>query len=88
MYYNGKKGMHTTVFLNEVHARVYQKYITQQDQDVILAKKLQDFFQNLKNAAKDINSLSNNGFFFAFNIFTNVIYLFIQFCCNNTISCL
>lgn len=58
MEYNGKKGMHTTVFLNEAHARMYQKYKLNSDSgDKKQAKELQDFFQNLKIAADNINNL-------------------------------
>ena len=48
MEYNGKKGVHTTTFLNEVHAVMSAKYLANQSQDVEEAKKLQDFFQTLK----------------------------------------
>jgi hypothetical protein len=58
MYYDGKKGVHTNVFLNEVHAKVNQKYLAMREGgDVEQAKKLQDFFQNLKMAAQNINNL-------------------------------
>jgi hypothetical protein len=57
MYYNGKKGKSTVSFLKEVHTRVYEKYVIKQQGDIEAAKELQTFFQNLKKAAKDINSL-------------------------------
>ena len=58
MYYDGKKGVHTNVFLNEVHAKVNQKYLAMREGgDVEQAKKLQDFFQNLKMAAQNIDSI-------------------------------
>lgn len=60
MEYNGKKGVHTTTFLNEVHAVMTAKYLLNQSKDVEEAKKLQDFFQMLKRAALDINTLPSN----------------------------
>ena len=60
MEYNGKKGVHTTTFLNEVHAVMSAKYLTNKDRDIAEAKKLQDFFQMLKRAASDINTLPSN----------------------------
>ena len=60
MEYNGKKGVHITTFLNEVHAVMSAKYLTNKNRDVEEAKRLQDFFQMLKRAALDINTLPSN----------------------------
>lgn len=58
MYYNGKTGVHTNSFLNEVHAQVNQKYLSKVNNgDVNQAKLLQDFFQKLKMAAQDLQNL-------------------------------
>lgn len=57
MEYNGKKGMKTTTFLNLVHAKLFSKYKIKDNNDIQDAKDLQEFFQKLKKAATDINSM-------------------------------
>lgn len=51
MYYNGKHGKHVETFLNEVHAAANARYNALSNADAVNAQKLQNFFQELKQAA-------------------------------------
>ena len=52
MYYAGKRGVHVSTFMGEVHNAMIAKYTSQKSEEAIKAKELQNFFQELKNASK------------------------------------
>ena len=51
MYYNGKSGYHVSSFVHEVHRAMENKYVKKDDPIIQDAKKIQEFFQDLKSAA-------------------------------------
>ena len=53
MYYNGKHGKPVSVFLKSVHTQMTSKYKDQNSTATQEAKELQQFFQDLKNVARE-----------------------------------
>jgi hypothetical protein len=53
MYYNGKHGKPVSVFLKNVHTQMTSKYKDQNSTATQEAKELQQFFQDLKNVARE-----------------------------------
>ena len=60
MYYNGNNKYRVSTFMREVHNIVALKYENLSNEDIIQAKKLQDFFREIKKAAQNDGGIIEN----------------------------